>query len=209
MICVSIANISFDVLMSQISDFEMLELRLDLLDYSEKQYQEIFSTGKPIIATYRYGEADDKLRIEELKKAILLGSDYIDIEIDAKAGFVSEMMTFAQENNCKTVLSFHDFDKTPTKKYLTQIIEDAKNLKSDYVKIATMANNKSDVARILSLYENNNKILAFNMGEIGKISRLSSLYLGAEFTYASLSKENSTASGQYTFNELTELKNRI
>ncbi len=209
MICVSVANISFANLMSQISNFEMLELRLDLLNYSEKQYQEIFRTEKPIIVTYRYGEIDDTIRISELKNAILLGANYVDIEIDAKESFVSEMMNFAKENNCKTVLSFHDFNKTPTKKILNKIIEDAKKLKSDYVKVAAMANSKSDVARVLSLYENNENLLAFNMGKKGKISRLSSLFLGAEFTYAALSNENTTASGQFTYKELKELQEKI
>ncbi len=208
MICVSVANISFIDLMSQISDFDMLELRLDLLDYSDSQYQEIFKIGKPIIATYRYGEVNDEIRITELKKAILLGANYVDIEMDAKENFVSEMMIFAKQYNCDTILSFHDFYKTPTKESLNKIIEDAKNRKSDYIKIAVMANKQNDVEKVLSLYENNNNLLAFNMGEIGKTSRLSSLLLGAKFTYAALSDKNTTAEGQYTYRELKELQEK-
>lgn len=205
MICVSIGHIAFKDLMAQISDFEMIELRLDLLDFSDEEYQQIFSLNKPVIATYRYGETNDAERIASLQKAISLGANYVDIEIDADKEFIDTMMNFAKENNCKTILSYHNFKETPNLKDLNSIIAQSKKLKADYTKIACMAQSTEDVARMLSLYEKNKNLIAFNMGEIGKISRLASLFLGADFAYASISENKKTASGQIhykTFNKL-------
>ena len=205
MICVSIANIKFNDLKVLIPNFEMMELRLDLLDFSDKDYQEIIDSKKPIIATYRYGNTDDKIRLASLKKAILQGVSYIDIEIDAKDEFINEILEFTKKHNCKSILSFHNFKETPSKEILNLVIKKSQELNADFIKIATMANSINDVSRILSLYEKNNNLIAFNMGTIGKISRLACLSLGAKFTYASISEENTTAEGQLTYKELGNL----
>jgi len=209
MICVSIANIEYPDLEKELSKYEMLELRLDLLNLSEQEYQNIFKLDKPIIVTWRYGKIDDAIRIKALKQAILQGANYVDIEIDSKPEFVKEMMAFAKINNCKVILSFHDFNKTPDIQTLHHIINKSIDLEADYMKIACMANTKNDVARLLSLYENHQNLIAFNMGDLGKISRLASLYLGSEFTYVSMSKDNNTAPGQFTNEELSIFINKI
>ena len=205
MICVSVANIEFKELKKIISEFEMIELRLDLLTFSEKEYQYIYNLNIPIIATYRYGKTDDNIRIKHLKDAVVKGAEYIDIEIDASRSFVDAMLEFANRNRCKTILSYHNLEQTPSLGELNSKISDFHKLSADYLKIATQANNLEDVSRILSLYEKNRNIIAFNMGEIGKISRLASLLLGADFTYASLSNHKATAGGQLTYKELKRL----
>jgi len=90
MICVSVANIEFKELKKIISEFEMIELRLDLLTFSEKEYQYIYNLNIPIIATYRYGKTDDNIRIKHLKDAVVKGAEYIDIEIDASPVLLAE-----------------------------------------------------------------------------------------------------------------------
>lgn len=209
MICVSIAHISFEELIKSITEFEMLELRLDLLDFTDEQYQQIIATKKLIIATFRYGNTPDDKRSESLKKLIEFGVSHVDIELDAEPEFVKTMVDFAKKNNCKTILSYHDFKATPNLIKLESLIQEAKGLKADYTKIVTLAKSSNDVARTMSLYENNERLIAFNMGETGKISRVASLFLGADFTYASLSNEQTTADGQLTYLELKTLQQLI
>jgi len=207
MICVSVANIEFLELKALISDFEMLELRLDLLNYSKKEYQYIYQLNKPVIATFRKNTtATDKQRIEHLKNAIEEGAQFIDIDIENKPDFINTIKDFAQFNNCKIILSYHNYTRTPSLKQLNTILSRAKSLKPDFIKIVTTAQNQSDITKIVSLYENNDNLIAFNMGEMGKISRLVSLYLGAPFTYASVSKQKATAEGQLTYIDLKKLQ---
>ncbi len=205
MICVSIAHISFQKLMKIISKFEMIELRLDLLDFSRQEYQEIINTKKIIIATYRDETTNDAVRINKLKNLISLGVQYVDIEIDATAEFKSTMLEFAKENSCQTILSYHNFEKTPDTSFLQNIIEESNILNSNFCKIATKATSKKDIARTLSLYDNYPNIIAFNLGELGKISRISCSFLGAKFTYASISEEYKTAEGQISFDNLSKI----
>ena len=75
---------------------------------------------------------------------------------------------------------------------------------SDNIKIVTTAKTVSDIPKILSLYDNKNtRLIAFCMGDIGKISRLLSLFLGSPFTYVSLGKP--IAPGQLKLNEVKSM----
>ena len=205
MICVSIAHISFEELMKIISEFEMIELRLDLLDFSRQEYQEIINTKKTIIATYRNETKNDTVRINELKSLISLGVQYVDIEIDSTSEYKSTMIEFAKKNSCQTILSYHNFEETPSTSFLQSIIEESKILKANLCKIATKANSKKDIVRTLSLYDKHPNIIAFNLGELGKVSRISCPFLGAKFTYASISEEYKTAEGQISFEDLSKI----
>ena len=206
MICVSIAHISFQELMKNISKFEMLELRLDLLNFSDQEYQDIINTKKPIIVTYRSTTLDDNTRIKKLKHLINIGANYVDIEIDSPTEFKNTMMEFAKKNSCQIILSYHNFKETPDTNQLLEIIKESNSSNANYCKIATKANTNKDIARVLSLYENNSNIIAFNLGDLGKISRISSLFLGAKFTYASISGKQKTADGQLSFEELKTIE---
>ncbi len=208
MICVSLANINYKNLELKLTSFEMVEVRIDLLDFSNEELNRIFSKQISSIATCRSSKFSDKERLELLKSAIISGANYVDIEIDSPQSYIKELSLFAKQNNCKVILSYHNFEQTPNKIILQEIIDSAKEYNPAYIKIVTKAITKQDASRILSLYETNNNLIAFCMGEIGKISRIASLFLGADFTYASLEKGNETASGQLnyeTINEITSL----
>jgi 3-dehydroquinate dehydratase type I len=207
MICVSVAHIAFSELQPLVKELEMMELRMDFLKFSDQEYQELIDSKKPIIATYRYGTVSDNVRKKHLQKLIEMGATYVDIEIDASDAFVSEMLEFAQKHQCKTILSYHNFEGTPEVPVLEEIIDKSKQLGGDYTKIVTKADEESDAGKVLSLYDNpkHKNLIAFAMGEPGTVSRLTSLAMGAEFTYAALSKDKATACGQLDYKTLKEL----
>ncbi len=205
MICVSIANITFSELNKIISEFAMIELRLDLLNFSNEEYKQILSVGIPVIATFRTDALDDDYKINKLKTLIDLGVKYIDIELDASKYLVGKIISYAQSKKSKIILSYHNFNKTPYQTELEKIIEEGKNLGVDYIKIVTLANNNTDVERVLDLYKKHKNLIAFCMGEIGKKSRIESVNLGAKFTYAALSEKKQTANGQYTYTEMQKI----
>ena len=209
MICVSLAHITFADLQAVVSELDMIELRLDLLQFSDKEYQQIYTFEKDVIATYRKGNLDDKIRIKALQKQMIWGAKYVDIDINNDIDFIKDIFLLAQQYKCKTILSYHNFEQTPDTKELELLIKKSKQLGADYTKIACMANTQKDVARILSLYENNTHLIAFNMGVIGRISRLASLYLGADFTYASFSEDKMLAEGQFTYKALKRMQDLI
>ena len=201
-LCVSIANSSFDECVEIVKNNALVELRLDLLSLSDKEYEYLLKLNTQYIVTCRYSEDKHPNAIDTLKKVILLGADYVDIEWHLNTPYFNEILKLAKSKNCKVIVSYHNFEATPSVTEMQNIIDTAKNKGADYVKIATEVKTQKDSIKLLSLYEHNDKLIAFGMGELGRISRVSSLYMGADFTYVSIDENNKTASGQLTTDEM-------
>ena len=76
---------------------------------------------------------------------------------------------------------------------------------SHNVKIVTTAKSVDDSIRTLQLYSKNgkNNLIAFAMGDNGRISRILCLYLGSPYTYVSLGKP--VAPGQLSIDEVKKI----
>jgi 3-dehydroquinate dehydratase-1 len=205
MICVSLANINFQECVKAIGKAEFAEIRIDQLDLSEEQLKSLFSIKKKSIATCREGKFDDAHRFELLKLSIDAGAGYVDIEYESKADYRKELVAYARAKHVFVIISYHNYDKTPSTKELKDIIEQAVKWGASRVKITTMATVQSDCARVMALYEKNKNIIAFCMGQIGTITRIAAPLLGADFTYAALESKLATAPGQLIVDEMKDI----
>ena len=79
---------------------------------------------------------------------------------------------------------------------------------SKFVKIVTSAKTINDSSKVLSLYNNSSKtnLIAFAMGDYGRMSRILCLYLGSPFTYVSLGKP--IAPGQFSLEQVKKILNQ-
>jgi 3-dehydroquinate dehydratase type I len=196
MLCVSIANSSEISVIETIKKYPMAEVRLDALNtLNSRIIREIFSSHDNLIATLRPCKIEEKDRINLLIEAVNFGAKYVDIEIETDISLINKIQNAVNKNNCKLIISYHNYKKTPTKEKLTSIVDECKKLNADIVKIATFINKKEDNATILSLYGIYKNIIAIGMGNSGKITRVASVLCGAPFTFAA---ENNklTAPGQ-------------
>jgi 3-dehydroquinate dehydratase type I len=215
MICVSIADIDFEQCRTALNDIEMAEIRLDLLNFSPAQVKEIFSMPIQLIATHRPGNISEKKRKEILISAVEAGAAYVDVEIETETTFKEAVKQVCRKKGCKVIISYHNYEKTPSKNELETIIEQCFKDGADIAKVACQVNCEADAARILALYdydrENNRekKIVFIGMGEKGKIIRLVAPLLGAHFTFAALSAGKETAPGQMDRQTLQEILDRI
>ena len=112
------------------------------------------------------------------------------------------------------IRSSHFFAGTPSDDVLRNTVEKCRKFGGEIVKIAAMAKSGEDVARMLALYSSvastNSaaetqrpvELVAFSMGEIGKVSRLDCLKLGSPFTYAALNENEAAAPGQWCYSEM-------
>lgn len=112
------------------------------------------------------------------------------------------------------IRSSHFFAGTPSDQVLRNTVEKCRKFGGEIVKIAAMATSEEDVARVLALYSSiastNSaaetqrpvELVAFSMGEIGKVSRLDCLKLGSPFTYAALNENEAAAPGQWCYSEM-------
>ena len=168
---------------------------------------------EPFIVTNRRKEeggkykGDERKRLSVLREAIDLGSDYIDVELATERSLLRRLI--GNKGRTQVILSFHDFQRTPSVKELRRLCGQMTQLGADVVKIVSFARAWEDNLTILSLIpyarERRQKIVAFCMGEKGKISRAFSPFLGAAWTYASLNRNKASAPGQLTVVEIKEI----
>ena len=102
------------------------------------------------------------------------------------------------------LVSWHSFKHTPNISVMQKKLSEMKKF-SKNVKMVTMAKTISDGSRILSLYKNSKgvKLIAFSMGNFGRMSRLLCLLLGSPYTYVSLGK--AVAPGQFSVDEVKSI----
>ncbi|MCQ2973591.1 MAG: type I 3-dehydroquinate dehydratase [Bacteroidales bacterium] len=191
----------------QLGDYKYAEWRSDLIGSDIPQLTEVLKNkNHNFIVTCRPGVFTEDYDIKMLYTAALSGAEYVDLEIERaenNAHFIKDACI--KSKKCKLIISYHNYDETPDVETLNNIILKCRLYGADIVKIACKANNKNDCSRILSLYQENKDIVAFCMGEFGKITRVASLYLGAKFTYVASSQEGNTAPGQLTLNQTSQI----
>jgi len=195
---------------------DLIELRADYLKEIELT-PFLKNRKKPFIITHRRKEEGGKYKGEErkrlgvLQEAIDLGTDYIDLELASEKSSLQGLIR--NKRGTRVVLSFHDFRKTPSQKELHRLFDRMVGLGADVIKIVSFARSWEDNLALLSLLPKakarKQKIVAFCMGEKGKVSRLFSPMLGAEWTYASLSRGKGSAPGQLTVGELKDTWEKI
>ena len=205
MICVSVEEPTLELIFKAIENEELAEIRLDLIDLLEKEIETLFYQNIKLIATCRPGKYSDSQRKAILKKSIEAGAAFVDIELEASDDFKTEIVTLAKKKKCKVIISYHNYDNTPPKGELDQVIDWCFNSGADIAKIVCKVNHISDNARLLSLYEQDKEIIAFGMGEKAKFTRIAAPFLGAPFTYASVSTGKETADGQIDKTTLAKL----
>lgn len=196
MICTVIAYKSFEECREILSREMCVELRLDLLDLTEEQVEELFSMPSRTVATCRPGHFSDEERRILLETAIRNGATYLDVELEMPGKLRQNLINLARAHQCTIIISYHNHNATPPLPELNRIIKKCSKAGADIVKIACKINQQSDLANLVALYAGGNRIIAIGMGKEGLISRLAAPLLGAEFTYASADDDSTTAPGQ-------------
>jgi len=202
MICASISDTNLQSCLSSLKSVDMAEIRLDLTHYGNEEIRQLFSNGKKMIATCRPGQYDLSEREEILKTAIEAGATYVDIEFEAEPDYRERLIDFAHCCQCDVIISYHNHDLTPELNVLEKIMQQCFEMGADVAKIATTALLNRDNSKIMSLYRAPGRLVAFCMGDLGKISRVVAPFLGAEFTYAYPDSGKPTASGQISYSRL-------
>ncbi len=195
---------------------DLVELRADYLRKIELPPL-LLNRRKPLIVTNRRkGEGGrskegDEERLAVLRDAADLGADYIDVEFNSERSFLKAIIE--DERRTRVILSSHDFRRTPSQRELKGLLGQMSRLGADVIKIVSFARFWEDNLTLLSLIPfaraKNQRIVAFCMGEKGKVSRLFSPFLGAAWTYASLGRGKTSAPGQLTVQDLRQVWGRM
>jgi 3-dehydroquinate dehydratase I len=215
--CVSIAENSSDKIKQNLKDAlkksDYVEIRLDFLKTDEipKTLESIKKNLEKIVCTLRPKSEGGKFEGSEKERIAILKliAEYNPFLLDVEFNTIKknkELEKYLKSSKTKLLISWHDFKKTPKFSELRSKMNQMSKF-SHNVKIVTTAKSVDDSTRILQLYRNNgkNKLIAFAMGDNGRISRILCLYLGSPYTYASLGKP--VAPGQISIDEIKKIIN--
>lgn len=205
-ICLSIGNMGFGQAVSHLRNVSLAEVRMDLLNFTDEQFRRIFGHHKNLIATFRSDVEPVKL-IDRYGLALDSGCTFVDVDASIPEVHRNTVKAMAHGKGCKVILSYHNFNETPEIGRLQEIADALFRSGADVAKLACKANTAVDCSRVLGLYARYSSIVAFCMGNLGKVTRLAAPILGAPFTYAS-ADGCGTAPGQIDYGEVENFLNR-
>ncbi len=193
-------------------EIRLTELRVDYLRNSgvetpKRLISRVRRQGLSVILTIRSHREGGKRFIPErrrleLFRALAPFADAVDVEL--KSSICRPVIRVAQKLRKKAIVSFHDFQKTPSRSYLDGCLKKAKRLGADIFKVAAMAKRKEHVVRLMDFVVDHRGqyVIGISMGKVGAVSRVAFPFLGSLLTYGFLGKQS--APGQASVFELAK-----
>ncbi len=201
----------------RISDHcDIIELRLDSLTDNLDQITAFLTDNKldtPILATARHPEEGGCHSLnasarQELYLRFLPLVDSIDIELRSLTE-MNEVIDATRSAGKTVILSFHDFESTPSIAAIQSKIDQAIEAGADVCKIAIHLDSQSALDELIPICESESRInlSMMGMGPLGKPSRLAFARAGSVLNYGYLKEAN--APGQWPAKELKHLIGEI
>lgn len=188
---------------------DILELRIDAL--LDPDPQKIIHLAEeinfPIIATNRTKEEGGHFRgSEEERTEILIQTaeymEYVDIELQTDEKLRSKVINASKS----TIISYHNFQRTPPLKELLEIVTKEKEL-GTIAKFAVMPQNMQDTLKVLQVVNQFENTIGIAMSEKGKYTRVTAPLFGSPLTYAALN--GGSAPGQLNITETKEIIEKL
>jgi 3-dehydroquinate dehydratase I len=175
---------------------DLVEFRIDAMDHPNPDdvLNIIKDINQPLIATNRkideggFFQGSESERTEILLTAAK-HADIIDIELETDIDHMNEVIKASKS----TIISYHDFKKTPPLDFLLDIVSRERQL-GDIAKFAVMPKTLSDTIVVLNVLSKVEKTVGIAMGDMGRYTRVVAPLFGSPITFASL--DNISAPGQ-------------
>lgn len=203
-----------DLLLSaQIAGAEMIELWCDRISIEDAK-KLIIVSELPVIVNLKdeseQGDFNGTIydRIKILEDLVNQGAVLMDIP------FVPELNAIDLDRlNGKIILSYHDFESTPSLDEIEDLIDQMLRLKPEVIKLAFTVNQEIDLMNLFKLQTNRRdlwgKCIILGMGHKGMVTRMMSNMFKHPFTFACIDKYSKTAPGQMTIEQLRKIWKRF
>lgn len=201
----------------------------DLIEWRADFYEELADTGSvitvlkdmkqatdiPILFTIRAAhEGGESIQLSEVEKVGLFTAicketavDSIDFETSNVEVHLLQLVRTAKANGKKVILSYHNFQQTPSAEFLIEKGQQASELGADVAKLAVMPLDEADVFQLLDVTRQLDQqldipVVTMSMGELGAVSRINGWMYGSHITFG-IGVESS-APGQIPVEKLRE-----
>jgi len=189
---------------------DIVELRLDTFPYSDipsiVSDFELTFPDVPTIATIRSSnEGGQWSGSESLKfntyQQVISSVSAIDVEWNS-AEHAQKAVAMAHDHGRDVIASYHQFEPGIDVDFLSHLIEDAMDFGADFVKIACMVSDDSDINALSYLLQhyNHHPIIIIGMGEHGVQTRKAFPSMGSRIAFAAIGE--ASAPGQLTLTEM-------
>lgn len=196
------------VLTAQIVGADFIELWCDRLEFADAK-KLILLSELPIIANLKdeseNGEFKGSIfeRLRYLEEILKEGAAYVDIPYNDDIA-TTDLTRFDD----KVILSYHNFDQTPSLLELEELLIKMFKKNTAFIKIATQVNNDIDLLNLLKIEVNHRELIGkgivLGMGPRGRILRILAKTFGQPFVFAAIDARHKTAPGQFTVDELNK-----
>ena len=126
--------------------------------------------------------------------------DLLDLELNRGERFFCDIIRKLHASGTKVIGSFHDFDQTPGKEGIIEILCTMQKCGADITKAAVMPRKEEDVLVLLEAslemkrYKSDRPFITMSMGSLGAVSRLAGSLTGSALTFATAGR--ASAPGQ-------------
>lgn len=184
---------------------DLLEWRVDCFEQAEdrdvclQSLRELRNeTGSiPLIFTCRshleggQSTMTEEKRLELISGALMTGNiDIVDIEMSSGVDFVESIKNITEQTRSNLILSYHNFEKTPSEEFIVDKLVQAEEMGADIAKVAVMPENNRDVLTLMSATDRARTtllripIITMSMGAVGAVTRLAGGQFGSDITFA-------------------------
>lgn len=196
---------------------DLIELRFDGLQDRES-WDKLIRKDMPTIFTNRPRREGGTFRGSEEKRVDLIldamqrGVSCVDIELSTTEKLRDRVISEAKRAGVSVIISYHDFSTTPSIDVMVNFTKKMVEAGCDLAKIVTFAESSMDALRVLDFLvqvqdEVAVPVIAFAMGDAGRITRITAPIFGSPLTYANAGKP--TALGQLEVAETKQLLRKL
>jgi 3-dehydroquinate dehydratase-1 len=190
---------------------DLVEVRVDLFGVPEiaswaRAGARLEASGTSVLVTIRSAAeggrwaAPDTERLPLYREAVEVAS-WVDVE--ASSPIAGEVTALAAARGRTSIVSHHDFERTPPLAELERIIDACRALGADVVKVATMVNANEDRDTLFALLERRpTGMCIIGMGVGAQLLRVELAVRGSMLTYGYL--DQATAPGQISVAEMDQ-----
>lgn len=169
----------------------------------------------PLLATFRSAReggaqpADDAAYVAVADAVVACGPDAADaLDVELATPGAADVVARAQAAGLAVVVSFHDFDRTPTAAQIVDVLTRQRALGADVCKVAVMPRDADDVLALLTATRAfargaDRPVVTMAMGATGLVTRLAGGVFGSAMTFGSVG--TASAPGQVDARRLRDV----